>query len=179
MSDQEKAGGASDPLKREIAGQTVTFSELSFNKRRQLVRKFRAEEKKNIIQWLDEVDAPTEMRQQELAVFATDRPGEREWAIFFNSDDGKIEILEESLRSTGLPQSEVDKLMDKITGSGMDIAQLCAAITHTSLDPIVPLSRVEEMVNDRVEEVLKSKGVAHPTPPNPEGKTGFGSRTTR
>jgi hypothetical protein len=179
MSDQEKAGGGSNPITRQIGSEQVTFAELSFNKRRTLVRKFKAEEKKNILQWLDEVEASTEMRQQELAVFATDRPGEREWAIFFNSDDGKIEIIEASLRASGLQQSEIDKIMDKLTGSGMDIAELCAAISHTSLDPIIPLSKVEEMVNERVEEVLRSKGVANPTSPNPEGKTGFGSRTTR
>lgn len=179
MSDQEKAGGGHDPITREVGGQTVTFAELSFKKRTELVRKFRAEEKKNIVQWLDEVDAPTEMRQQELAVFANDRPGFRQWAIFFDSDDGKTAILQESLRTAGLSQSEADKVLDKIMGDHKEVGELCAAITHTPLEPVVPLARVEEMVNQRVEEILRSKGVANPTPPNPEGRTGFGSRTTQ
>lgn len=179
MSDQEKSGGGNDPLTRTFGDKEVTFAELGFNRRRELVRKFRAEEKKNLLQFLDEVNASDEMRQAELAAFLTDRPGEREWAIFFNSDDGKLAILEESLKRGGMPAAEVDKIIDKVTGSGMEIAQLCAAITHTSLDPIIPLSKVDEMVNQRVDEVLRSKGVTNPTPPNPGGRTGFGSPTTR
>lgn len=165
MSDQEKAAGGQDPITRTIDGKEVTFAELSFSDRRDLIRKSRETEKLALISFLNETDADVDTRRQELAVFLNEKSGEQEWHKFFNSDDGKIAIMEKSLSKAG--NANAVAVAAAYKGGIIEIAQLCAAITHTSLDPVITVAQAQKLINEAVRkargEDVEGSGSPNPT----------------
>lgn len=131
MSDSTDAGGG--PLVRTIAGQEVTFAELTFYDRRDLLREYRKQQRDELKKLLDEHSIPAEQKYAELRAFDQEIVGAKVWAEFFNSDDGMIKIMERSLER-GKPGN--GSLISRLALDTNDITNICAYVTHT---PLIPL----------------------------------------
>jgi hypothetical protein len=128
MSDQLTAGGG--PLTRAIAGQQVTFAELSFYDRRELLKEFRQQQRLDLKALLTDSGMTPDQIYMEMRTFDDEIVGDNIWFKFFNSDDGKLKILEKSLSLGGANPQLARKY------GGDDLAHLCGAITHTPVGPI-------------------------------------------
>jgi hypothetical protein len=172
------AGPENDPLMRTVkvkgVEQKARFAELSFYDRRELLRAAKEEEKRATKEMLDDAQADQDTRLLEMGALMMEKVGENQWIKFFNSDDGKIEILKASLKKQGA--EDIGPVVENLMGGVVDIAQLCAAITHTYLKPMVTMDEVEEIVKQRLAEVLGKDG--NGTPGNPE-ETGIENPTKR
>ena len=137
MSDSLTAGGG--PITRKIDGRDVRFGELSFYDRAELAKEFRRKKREEKVALLNEslsmlgaehAAAVSQMRHDELAAFDKKYIGDHVWFDFFNSDEGKLAILEKSLRN-----ANEDPMLARKYG-GKDVMELCAALTYTPLKPV-------------------------------------------
>lgn len=137
MSDELTAGGG--PVKRKIGDKDVTFAELSFFDRAELAKDFKRRKREEKVALLNETmstlgaehaAAVAQQKHDELAGFDRRYIGDVVWFDFFNSDEGKLAILEKSLKNAG-----EDPALAKKYG-GKDIMDLCATISYTPLKPV-------------------------------------------
>lgn len=141
------AGGG--PVERIInidgQGKTVLFAELSFYDRRELLREWRkvmrAELQNNLTATgITGAQAFVELREFDQA---TRLGGEGLWVRFFESDDGKLNILTWSLRKAqalnGWPpdppalEAEVQKVIKAVASKWPEVSRLAAVLTHTPI----------------------------------------------
>lgn len=128
MADLTNAGGG--PIKKTVAGQEVEFSELTFYDRRDMLRKFREDQRAALKSLLSDHGIPPEQQYLELRQFDQEVVGTKIWGEYFNSDEGQEEILRRSLEK-GKPGN--GRLVKDLTLTPDEMMQVCAAVTHTPL----------------------------------------------